>query len=164
MNVIARLEYELANYDSAVNRFNHYTTRTPPALTTKYIPTFMVTILNLMASCLVFCWESKIEHLLVTSQGVQIPLKPLGMRLSLTRCQMTIAWILNLPDQAWWINTYAAGIANFNSIRRKSKGNLSAKECHRSGFGWLLLETCTLLSLQSQMFSHKTWKRLGLFW
>ena len=32
MNVIARLEYELAYYDSAVHRFNHYTTRTPPHL------------------------------------------------------------------------------------------------------------------------------------
>ena len=30
VNVIARLEYELAYYDSAVYRFNHYTTRTPP--------------------------------------------------------------------------------------------------------------------------------------
>ena len=30
MNIIARLEYELAYYDSIVNRFNHYTTRTPP--------------------------------------------------------------------------------------------------------------------------------------
>ena len=30
VNVIARLEYELAYYDSAVDRFNHYTTRTPP--------------------------------------------------------------------------------------------------------------------------------------
>ena len=30
MNVIARLEYELAYYDSAIHRFNHYTTRTPP--------------------------------------------------------------------------------------------------------------------------------------
>ena len=30
MNVIARLEYELAYYDSAVHRFNHYT-RTPPS-------------------------------------------------------------------------------------------------------------------------------------
>ena len=30
MNVIARLEYKLAYYDSAVHRFNHYTTRTPP--------------------------------------------------------------------------------------------------------------------------------------
>ena len=30
VNVIARLEYELAYYDSAVRRFNHYTTRTPP--------------------------------------------------------------------------------------------------------------------------------------
>ena len=29
MNVIARLEYELAYYDSAVHCFNHYTTRTP---------------------------------------------------------------------------------------------------------------------------------------
>ena len=32
MNVIARLEYELAYYDPAVHRFNHYTTRTPPSL------------------------------------------------------------------------------------------------------------------------------------
>ena len=30
VNVIARLEYELAYYDSAVHPFNHYTTRTPP--------------------------------------------------------------------------------------------------------------------------------------
>ena len=29
-NVIARLEYELAFYDSAGHRFNHYTTRTHP--------------------------------------------------------------------------------------------------------------------------------------
>ena len=29
-NVIAWLEYELAYYNSAVHRFNHYTTRTPP--------------------------------------------------------------------------------------------------------------------------------------
>ena len=29
VNAIARLEYELAHYDSAVHRFNHYTTRTP---------------------------------------------------------------------------------------------------------------------------------------
>ena len=32
MNIIAWLEYELAYYDSAVHRFNHYTTRTPPDL------------------------------------------------------------------------------------------------------------------------------------
>ena len=30
VNVIVRLEYELAYYHSAVHRFNHYTTRTPP--------------------------------------------------------------------------------------------------------------------------------------
>ena len=29
VNVIVRLEYELAYYDFAVHRFNHYTTRTP---------------------------------------------------------------------------------------------------------------------------------------
>ena len=29
MNVIARLDFELAYYDSPVHRFNHYTTRTP---------------------------------------------------------------------------------------------------------------------------------------
>ena len=29
VNIIARLEYELAYYDSAVHRFNHYTTKTP---------------------------------------------------------------------------------------------------------------------------------------
>ena len=31
MNVIARLEYELAYYDSTLHRLNHYTTRTPAA-------------------------------------------------------------------------------------------------------------------------------------
>ena len=31
VNVIARLEYELTYYDSAVHRFNHYTTRKPPS-------------------------------------------------------------------------------------------------------------------------------------
>ena len=29
VNVIARLEFELAYYDSAVHCFNHYTTKTP---------------------------------------------------------------------------------------------------------------------------------------
>ena len=30
VNVIARLEYEPAYYESAVHRFNHYTTKTTP--------------------------------------------------------------------------------------------------------------------------------------
>ena len=30
VNVIARLEFELAYYDSAIQRFNYYTTRMPP--------------------------------------------------------------------------------------------------------------------------------------
>ena len=29
---IAQLEYELANFDSVVHRFNQYTTRTPPII------------------------------------------------------------------------------------------------------------------------------------
>ena len=32
VNVIARLEHELAYYDSAVHHFNHYTRRTPPEM------------------------------------------------------------------------------------------------------------------------------------
>ena len=35
VNVIARLEYELTYNDSAVHRFNHYTTRTPPQKVSK---------------------------------------------------------------------------------------------------------------------------------
>ena len=35
VNVIVRLEYEIAYYDSAVHRFNHYTTRTPPQILVK---------------------------------------------------------------------------------------------------------------------------------
>ena len=34
MNVIAQLEYELVYYDTAVHRFNHYTTRIPTSLPT----------------------------------------------------------------------------------------------------------------------------------
>ena len=32
MNVIAQLDFELAYYESAVQRFNHYTTRAPSFL------------------------------------------------------------------------------------------------------------------------------------
>ena len=32
VNIIAQLEFELANYDSAVHRFNHYTMWIPPLL------------------------------------------------------------------------------------------------------------------------------------
>ena len=39
VNVIARLEYELAYYDPAVHRFNHYATRTPPILETPLLNT-----------------------------------------------------------------------------------------------------------------------------
>ena len=41
MNLIARLGYELAYYDSAVHRFNHYTTRTPPLQTENWLQLFL---------------------------------------------------------------------------------------------------------------------------
>ena len=50
MNVIARLEYELAYYDSAVRRFNHYTTRTPPF----YINDFFLNFSNIQIRGKVF--------------------------------------------------------------------------------------------------------------
>ena len=52
MNVIARLEFELAYYDITVQRFNHYTTRTPPNINEKifkrancWLQLFIVTVL-----------------------------------------------------------------------------------------------------------------------
>ena len=42
MNVIARLEYELAYYDSAVHRFNHYITRIPPSRNERMHKAWMV--------------------------------------------------------------------------------------------------------------------------
>ena len=42
-NIIARLEYELTYYDSAVHRFNHYTTRTPLEVTVSSVKNTDVT-------------------------------------------------------------------------------------------------------------------------
>ena len=43
VNVIARLEYELTYYESAVHHFNHYTpTRTPPDFKFRLILSFAV--------------------------------------------------------------------------------------------------------------------------
>ena len=37
VNVIARLEYEITYYDSAVHRFSHYTTRTSPPVLKSFV-------------------------------------------------------------------------------------------------------------------------------
>ena len=65
MNVIARLEYKLAYYDSAVHRFNHYTTRTPPI----YLLNLSVTnrmryrvIFNTAGLCLVFLLQDQLPY------------------------------------------------------------------------------------------------------
>ena len=59
VNVIARLEYELVYYDSAIHRFNHYTTRTPQMINLNaektlflnlYTPNLLYTLLNLKPS------------------------------------------------------------------------------------------------------------------
>ena len=65
MNVIARLEYELAYYDSAVHRFNHYTTRTPHFLQYWwmhiYLPPITKTIQVRRTSHAGHCWRSRDE-------------------------------------------------------------------------------------------------------
>ena len=38
MNVIVQLEFELAYYDSVVNRFNNYITSTPPSDSSERLP------------------------------------------------------------------------------------------------------------------------------
>ena len=63
MNVIARLKYELAYYDSAVHRFNHYTTRTPPLI-------FVCTELNGYVRYLIFKKVS--DHLFLHNLKLQL--------------------------------------------------------------------------------------------
>ena len=55
VNVIARLEYERAYYDSAVHRFNHYTMRTPPGqLENDFIHSYMHTYIYICV-CVCVC-------------------------------------------------------------------------------------------------------------
>ena len=69
VNVIARLEFELAYYDSEVHRFNHYSTRTPPHISQWItLPT---------QSCLVlyyFC--ANLLHLLVIDGFLSVTAQP----------------------------------------------------------------------------------------
>ena len=51
VNVIARLEYELTYYDSAVHHFNHYTTRTTPATFVRVAVYFSVNMWVYVAMC-----------------------------------------------------------------------------------------------------------------
>ena len=54
-----RLEYELAYYDSAVHRFNHYTTRTPPVnmCVSAYMYTFVCPPTSLRVWCVsIWAW------------------------------------------------------------------------------------------------------------
>ena len=95
MNVIARLEYELAYYESAVRRFYHYTTRTPPrpcegihrstsllslSLLLKQFPACLVSLIRIVfvmggrwpfSCCLVGCWQ---QHLFNTACSIFVQL------------------------------------------------------------------------------------------
>ena len=57
MIILARLEFELAYYDSAVHRFNHYTTRTPPSATKTRYENFLV-----RSNCGVTSWGLIVEE------------------------------------------------------------------------------------------------------
>ena len=52
VNIIARLEFELAYYDSVVQRFNHYATRTPPSHTIRWTQVLLCNTNNsMLAHC-----------------------------------------------------------------------------------------------------------------
>ena len=66
VNVIARLEYELANYDSAVHRFNHYTTRTSPCLELRFFLSSRSVSVPKLKSAWLFtlnCWGGIVEFI-----------------------------------------------------------------------------------------------------
>ena len=56
MNAVARLEFELTYYDSAVDRFNHYTTRTHPngVVSSKWVRALVILLGNLLDK---YPWE-----------------------------------------------------------------------------------------------------------
>ena len=58
VNVIARLEYELAYYDSVVHRFNNYTTRTPPTNTWNILTVCKQMIINWTIMRLTKAWAA----------------------------------------------------------------------------------------------------------
>ena len=104
MNVIARLEYELAYYDSAVHRFNHYTTRTPQKSNTRLSQKFC----NILVTWdLIWCfwilllklwrWQTTFDsEMLNLPDTLQVLLAEL---LRLLRWQITLdCEMLNSPD------------------------------------------------------------------
>ena len=79
MNVIARLEYELAYYDSAVHRCNHYTTRTPPIFVEELLLNYLTISRGGMRGFIPFPrqfvrkWTSVIEYTDYISAGSSCP-------------------------------------------------------------------------------------------
>ena len=72
MNIIARLEFELAYYDSTIQRLNHYTTKTPTKTE----------------------WINKIDHLILAR-------KP-DLVLINKKKELAIWWILLFQQTTEW--------------------------------------------------------------
>ena len=72
MNIFVRLEYELAYYDSAVHRFNHYTTRTPPVLVGWGCCFFFggVVCVSFLCAFLIFCSLVFVGFLLFSKDAI----------------------------------------------------------------------------------------------
>ena len=62
MNVIARLEYKLAYYDSAVHCFNYYTPRTPPCKTCVEYLRQWTNSKKYMKFCILMVWKEQRNH------------------------------------------------------------------------------------------------------
>ena len=68
MNVIARLEYELVYYDSAVHRFNHYATRTPYSSILVIIQSFVIS--SFIFIIYIYLLDDNLSILKLTTIGI----------------------------------------------------------------------------------------------
>ena len=101
VNVIARLEYELAYYDSAVHRFNHYTTRTPP-LEDQCVQCDMM-----MMMMMIDLWQSRQSEISRTGCFSSVNKEITGKQ-AMSGCKQ-IAWITNRNDAlVLWNYIYTA--------------------------------------------------------
>ena len=154
MNVIARLEYELAYYDSAVHHFNHYTKRTPPPLSMRSHHGVIAKVLN-SGLTLIF----RLIHL----GKVLNPFKPSNCELNNINAVLLQGWLFqyptkfNMPLNKCNILTFEPGqkchskvmhrkevTYSNGSYERKSRGRKLADEMGRAKkFPCTLIDWCT---------------------
>ena len=111
MNVIARLENELAYYDSAIHRFNHYTTRTPPSHNKyAYIHIYMFMQDTYWCNKLIRCSNKRRRK---TSLTKYLPLTLLqGFEKVVWGFTMRGCWRLNITE-IFWPQTYGHHVVSF---------------------------------------------------